>query len=364
MPRYYAFLLLLVGFLFSTCAQAPGEAEEATVLESAAREDSTAVKGTGRVQIAVTPAKKGTFQMRTLTNGTLKAERRTELQFTASGTLVFWQQKVGDRVAAGAILARLDTTDLHLRREKAMLQLIDARSKLDDLLVSQRGKAGDDNSVSAEKFKVISGMSGYSQALHALTEIDYEVSKTVLRAPFDGMVLDVKADLYQQVGPGTSLCRLVDLQSFEAVFKLLESEALAVSVGQSVLVSVAAQSSKTQRARISRILPQVNEQGLVEVRAKLDGSGIPLWEGLHVNIAIEKPVPNQILVPKESLVLRSGRPVIFVYDPESRLAKWQYVTVAHENDRELAISDGLNEGQLVIIKGNAHLDHDAEVEVE
>jgi hypothetical protein len=50
-----------------------------------------------------------------------------------------------------------------------------------------------------------------------------------------------------------------------------------------------------------------------------------------------------------------------VYDETEKLAKWKYVTVAYENDSEIAITEGLEVGQLAIIEGNLNLDHDAEV---
>ena len=59
--------------------------------------------------------------------------------------------------------------------------------------------------------------------------------------------------------------------------------------------------------------------------------------------------------------MRSGREVVFIYDEQEELAKWKYVTVAHENDTEIAIIEGLEAGQLAIIEGNLNLDHDAEV---
>jgi len=40
-----------------------------------------------------------------------------------------------------------------------------------------------------------------------------------------------------------------------------------------------------------------------------------------------------------------------------------YVTVAHENDEQIAVSEGLEPGALVIYEGNLNLEHDAQVRV-
>jgi len=80
-------------------------------------------------------------------------------------------------------------------------------------------------------------------------------------------------------------------------------------------------------------------------------------------VVLEQAVPGLIVVPKSALVLRSGRPVVFTYAPEEGLPKWNYVTVAHENDEQIAVSEGLEPGMLVIFEGNLNLEHDAQVRV-
>ena len=49
---------------------------------------------------------------------------------------------------------------------------------------------------------------------------------------------------------------------------------------------------------------------------------------------------------------------------KSGLAKWNYVTIAHENEDYYAISEGLEKDMHIIIEGNNNLDHDARVEVD
>ena len=103
----------------------------------------------------------------------------------------------------------------------------------------------------------------------------------------------------------------------------------------------------------------------MSVRARLNSDdGRPLFEGMNVQVLLETLVPGQVVVPKSALVLRSGREVIFTYDAEEGRAKWNYVTVAYENDEMIAVGEGLESGAVVITAGNLNLDHDARVVVE
>jgi hypothetical protein len=68
------------------------------------------------------------------------------------------------------------------------------------------------------------------------------------------------------------------------------------------------------------------------------------------------------VVPKEALVIRQGKDVIFVR--QDSLAIWKYVTVESENSTSVSISEGLEPGDLVIVSGNINLAHETVVKEE
>ncbi|TXF87702.1 hypothetical protein FUA23_17990 [Neolewinella aurantiaca] len=85
---------------------------------------------------------------------------------------------------------------------------------------------------------------------------------------------------------------------------------------------------------------------------------------MNVNVTLETLAPSAVLLPKSAVVERSGRTLVFAYDAESSRAKWQYVTVGFENDELVAITEGVEAGQEVIVSGGFTLDHDSLVRVE
>jgi RND family efflux transporter MFP subunit len=135
-----------------------------------------------------------------------------------------------------------------------------------------------------------------------------------------------------------------------------------VMLGQIAKVKSLAYSERNYVGKVSEINPFVNEQGLVLIKVRIQNPDQYLLEGMNAQVIIEKNLQNQIVIPKEAVVERSGKKVVFVY--ENGLAKWNYVTVAHENSQEVAISEGLKVGQKVIVEGNLNLGHDAKVVVE
>ena len=76
-------------------------------------------------------------------------------------------------------------------------------------------------------------------------------------------------------------------------------------------------------------------------------------------------------MPKEAIVERSRREVVFVFEPESEgsstgRAKWRYVTTGLENEEAIEVvpaedTDELVEGEIVLVGGHTTLTHDAMV---
>lgn len=316
------------------------------------------------VEVKVTPARRASFPLKIITNGTLTASQQLEVKSEAGGQIIQLPIQVGQAVKKGELLLQLDDKALQLQLEQYHLSLSEAEVNKADLLIANGGQAFVDTSVTPEKLKLVNTFSGYDKALHAIQQAEYELTKTKLYAPFDGIVADLKVKPKQQINAGETICTLLNPATFEAVFTLLEQEAVRIQQGQVVTISPLPLPEQQFSARISSINPVVDEQGLLTVYARLQGSpAAALFEGMHVRVAIERQVPKQLIVPKSALVLRSGRQVIFTYNKEEQLAKWKYVTVAYENDTHIALAEGLEAGEQVIYEGNLNLDHDAAVRV-
>jgi len=83
---------------------------------------------------------------------------------------------------------------------------------------------------------------------------------------------------------------------------------------------------------------------------------------MNVKVVIRKPVADRLVVPKEALVIRQGRDVIFVR--QDSLAIWKYVSVEFENSTSISVKEGLEPGDLVIVNGNVNLAHETIVREE
>ena len=101
---------------------------------------------------------------------------------------------------------------------------------------------------------------------------------------------------------------------------------------------------------------------MVQVKAAVTDKG-KLFEGMNVRVSIHRSLGKQLVVPKEAVVLRSGKQVVFVLDSTKTKAYWTYVHTSLENADSYTIADGLKEDDIVITSGNINLAHEAPVTI-
>jgi RND family efflux transporter MFP subunit len=315
-------------------------------------------------EVGLATAATGRLDLRRQTNGIVRARRRADILALQGGPLE-QSPTEGRYYAAGDTLLRVDPAPFALAVAAARVAVTNAAVQARDLTVRFGGEPGVDSTLTAEQLTTVRAQSGLATAEQELRRARFELSRTVVPAPFAGWVADVAVEAGQLVNPGQRVATLIDPTSLEAEFLLLESEIATLGPGQRVRVRPVADPALELTATLDIINPQIDENGLLRVRARLPP--VPrgrLYPGMNLDITLERPTPPAVLVPKEAVVLRSDRPVVFVYDSTQQRAQWRYVTILHENDAQVALGEGVAAGEAVIVRGNLNLDHDSPVLVE
>ena len=96
----------------------------------------------------------------------------------------------------------------------------------------------------------------------------------------------------------------------EAAFTILESELPLIKSGDKVVVTPYADPSAKYEGRISEINPLVDDKGMVKVKAIVSGQG-KLFNGMNIRVNVHRSLGEQLVIPKSSVVLRSGKQVVF-----------------------------------------------------
>ncbi|MGB3897942.1 MAG: efflux RND transporter periplasmic adaptor subunit [Mesorhizobium sp.] len=101
--------------------------------------------------------------------------------------------------------------------------------------------------------------------------------------------------------------------------------------------------------------------GTIAARASVDNSAGKLWPGLYVNVAIRfGTLKDAVTVPTVALQTGQKGPYVFVVGADGK-ASMKTVTIAMSNDRQTAVSAGLNRGEKVVVEGQGRLKDGAPV---
>ncbi|MFL0162784.1 efflux RND transporter periplasmic adaptor subunit [Aquirufa salirivi] len=301
------------------------------------------------------------FPLQVLATGKISALVQAKINFKTTGVIEKILIKNSSLVKEGQVLAILENEQQKIALQQSFDILQDARLELNKLVLEYGGKDRDTNSVSKRILENIKAKSGFNKALTNLRDARLKLENTYLKAPYAGIIANLKTKAFNPSSSSEPFCTLLSKENMVVELSILESELGIVNVGQHAIVTSLAFPDRKYTGIVTEINPMVNEQGLVLLKVKIVNPDQYLLEGMNAQVIIEKILARQVVVPKEAVVERSGKKVVFVY--EDGLAKWKFVTVSHENSQDLAISEGLSGGQKVIVKGNLNLGHDAKVEI-
>ena len=315
-------------------------------------------------EVTVMKLAKGIFHHELVSNGKIVAKEHADLYFRTQEVVAKVYVKNGTFVRKGQKLAELDLFKLNNTLVQNKNALVQAELEMKDVLIGQ-GYAPDNlNAVPAEVLELAKVKSGYERAKAQYELAQYDVEQATLTAPFDGVVANLFDKQYNMPKSGEPFCRVIRTSAMEVDFTVLESELPLIKVGDEVEVMPYALASGKRTGSVSEINPLVDSNGMMRVKAQVNG-GDKLFDGMNVRISVKRSVPDQIVVPRTAIVLRSGKQVVFTV--KNDIAMWNYVTTGLENMTEYTLVDweasGLQEGMTVITTGNVNLAHETPVKI-
>jgi membrane fusion protein, multidrug efflux system len=352
----HLFIFVGMGFFVSACTD--GTTEKASNLRKPYEEQ------VNEVEVAV--LERGVFNKEIVSNGKLKAFRKSDLTFKVSGELKIIRVRNGQAIDRTQTIAELDQFEYRQRLEHAEVNVKRTSIELKDELILYGGSKFKEDSFPPEIYEGAAIRSGYLTALTDLKTAQLDLDATILKAPFSGKVANLKYNAYETINTGEVFCTIIDDSKFEVEFYLLESEINEVALQDKITI-VPFSRSITFNGVISEINPLVDENGLVLVKAAVTNNGT-LWEGMNVKVFIQKQEFGHLIVPKSAVVMRQNQEVLFKYI--NGAAYWTYVITGLENSSYYSVlghrdkGGVLQEGDTIIISNNLNLAHETKVKLK
>jgi RND family efflux transporter MFP subunit len=244
-----------------------------------------------------------------------------------------------------------------LAEEKAAVA--QAQATLDSALsaAARAEKLLASNAVSTETAEekataVKTGRAGVDQAEAAAQRLQAQLDRTIIRAPFDGIVSSKPAVAGSIIQAGSELMKIIRDGRLEAGVLVPEKDLVSISVGQAA--SIIDASGRAFSGSVSSIAEAVNSTTRLATVYVGVGDGSGLKPGMFVRVTIETAASRQLTVAETALVWHDGKPAVFVVDDQGKVSAHPVATGAHQSGR-VAIESGLSEGDRVVVAGAGFL---------
>jgi RND family efflux transporter MFP subunit len=247
--------------------------------------------------------------------GTIAAERKADLRAEASAVVLEVLKDNGDVVRRGDLLVRLDETairdNLNAAEDSARnagFQWEQAKRNLERLKTLRASGMATLQSIDDAEIRANSAQNEVSGANSRVALARQQLQRTLVRAPFDGVIGERKASAGDTASIGKELLKVIDPTSLRFVGRISADKAGQVQLGQSVRFRVNGYGDESFEGKVTRIDPSANEATRqIEVLVAFTGPARPRVAGLYAEGQISSGAKAQsVSVVDESAVQRTG----------------------------------------------------------
>lgn len=290
--------------------------------------------------------------------GTLVAARNIELTSEVSGKIEKILFNDGTFVAQGTPLIQLDDKVYKAKAESDKEKLRFSEENYNRMLyLSKKG--------AASKQAIEQAQADLKEKKAAAEESQMLVQKTLILAPFNGILGKVKVDRGNFITPGLPLVTLVDTQNLRVEFNVSEKYLPQLRhIGQQVSLTTSSLPDKKFYGKVSYVAPVINtEDRTISVYADVVNQDNMLTSGMFMDVTLL--LGNQksaILVSAESLVPTIDGDQVFKIVDGKALSKAVIIGLRSENQVE--VLKGLEPNDLIVIAGQQKLKDGTTVEIK
>lgn len=294
--------------------------------------------------------------------------KKVRVSLEVDGWLTSNQWVDGSFVQKGESILTLDTLKAHFQLAQAKENLAKAELERKRLQILY-GLSASDDSLNQEipdslrrRMQTVDVQSGYRLAEQEVAYWKELMARHSIVAPFSGQILDMSYQKGEYIPRGSVVLRLIDPQAARVHLLLTENEVAQVAIGQEVGLDIPALNRQCTGQLVS-IRPMLDEQGLAKVEVDIHDRVDGLMEGMFATARIIVDRQSAaFVVPAVAVLQRKGNPFVFVWKAPGR-ASWRTVRIGLQTSKWIALDEGVEPGEAVLVWGHEHLSHDAKVKI-
>jgi membrane fusion protein, multidrug efflux system len=296
--------------------------------------------------------------------GIVRARYESDLAFRVGAKIVSRHVEIGQRVAAGTLLFRLDATDYQISVRAAEADLVAAEAEV------VQSTAEYDRQVRAFRTLAVSAseldkarsardiaLGRRNRAKETLTLARNRLSYCDLTADADGVITTLPAEAGQVVAEGQVVARLARDGEREAVISLPENQVTAAKAARATVTlwSVPGESFPAVLRELSPVADPVTRTYQARFTIQNPGPKVVLGMTATVHLTPSSAATGYSL-PLSSLLRTGAQPAVWVVDRATGKLTLAAVEVREYRQETVVLSAGVKPGQLVVTAGVHKLD--------
>ncbi|HUO76986.1 MAG TPA: efflux RND transporter periplasmic adaptor subunit [Thermodesulfovibrionales bacterium] len=316
-------------------------------------------------------------------SGYVVAQRKASVASKATGNLEALYVEEGSRVEKNAIIARLENRDVVASRDQAVANLNLARSSLEqaraelhdatlaydrarDLVAKGFIAKADYDTAEARYQKAVAGVAaseaGVKANVAALRAAEVAIEYTLIRAPFDAVVLTKNADVGDVITPfgaaanaKAAVVTIADMNSLQVEADVSESDLEQVKPGQPCEIQLDALPESRFRGEVHMIVPTADRsKATVMVKVRFLEKDPRILPEMSAKVAfLQRPVTAEEQKPRTAInpaavLNRNGKKAVFLIK-DGRAVETP-VTLGSQIGDMVEVLGGVKAGEKVVLK--------------
>jgi RND family efflux transporter MFP subunit len=343
----FVFILLLIisGVISSACDKT----------SNAGKAGSSDVKQAPVHVVETTQARIQSVQSKLTTSGTIEAGTRVRLYNEVNGKIRYLPYHEGDAVAADTIIIGLDDEVIQAELDKATATREQANIDFQRLQKLKKQLASDEEIARAH--------TAYDIAVADEKLQQTRLDKTVIKAPFDGIITERHYEPADVVPMHSHILSMIDPESLRVKIYLSEHWIPLIQSGDQVDVQIDALADSVHVGLIKRIHPTIDastRKGIVEIEFQPAPFGAQA--GQLARVQLKTRAADKLVIPAHAIHHDSKGAYVYLVNEESNASK-TYVHKGVQFGETIEITSGLKNNDSIVIKGFNGLRHGKKVKV-
>jgi membrane fusion protein, multidrug efflux system len=291
--------------------------------------------------------------------GRIQAENETRLAFRIAGRMIERSTNVGDRLAPGQVVAKLEPQDElnALRSAQAALaaaqaQFVQNKSNYERQKILVERQAASRSVFEQAEQAMETARAQVDTAQAQLKAAKDRVSYTELTVDSAGIVTATGAEPGEVIQAGQVIVRVARQDGRDAVFDVPAQLLRSAPSEPLITVSLTDDPAVTTTGRVREVSPQADPvTRTFEIKVGLTDPPAAMRLGSTVVGSMQLDAVPVIEIPASALTEFDRRPAVWIVDPTSLTVSLRNVDVLHHSPATVAISEGLTSGDIVVTAG-------------